>query len=337
MTWLPVPVDGIAERDAVLHLSPEPYDLVRRALTRAWRITDPAVLELCRRRLAQLASARAELAGIDEGALATLDRWETDTRLTALERAALAFAEQYHYDHHLLGDGLQERLQEHLSWRELVNFVWALHMNDSYIRVMSLLDIAPDPPTAPARPERTPSSDGRPAAAGRDSGGDASLQSLTDPEFYDLYQELNPVTVRQRLIDDVTSEAVRLRNARHQGCVYCMSVRRDVERPPGVADLMDEALNFEASAALAPEQKIALRLHTVFLTHPGGLTDDERAEALARLTSAQIVELAFKFFWWSSNRATVTLGFDNQPHDPDRLTSFHYDEDGAYIVHAATA
>jgi len=337
MTWLRVPVDDVAERDAVLGLSPEPYDLVRRALTRAWRITDPTVLELCRRRLAQLASARAELAGIDGEELTTLDRWETNTRLTALQRAALGFSEQYHYDHHLLGDGLQARLQEHLSLRELVNFVWSLHMNDSYIRVMSLLDIAPDPPNTPARPERTPATDSWVTAVGRDDGDDASLESLTDREFYELYQELNPVTVRQGLIDDVTSEAVRLRNARHQGCVYCMSVRRDVERPPGVADLMDEALNFEASAALAPEQKIALRLHTAFLTHPGGLTDEDRTEALVRLTSAQIVELAFKFFWWSSNRATVTLGFDNQPHDPDRLTSFHYDEEGAYIVHAATA
>ena len=31
-------------------------------------------------------------------------------------------------------------------------------------------------------------------------------------------------------------------------------------------------------------------------------------------------------------RATVTLG-DDAPHDEARLRSFHYDENGVYVVH----
>jgi alkylhydroperoxidase family enzyme len=116
-----------------------------------------------------------------------------------------------------------------------------------------------------------------------------------------------------------------------------MSVRRSVERPAGAQDLLDEAVNFEASTVLAERQKVALRLHDAFLTHPGGLAEDDRALALVHYTPAQIVELGFKFYWWSSNRATVTLGFDRGPHDPDRITSFHYDPDGTYVVHAADA
>jgi alkylhydroperoxidase family enzyme len=331
MTWLPIAARDGAERDAVLGLVPEPYAVVRRALARAWQITDPGVLELCRRRLAQLASARAELAACPETELAALEAWESDTRLAERERAALAFAEQYHYDHNLLSHGLQARLLEHLTWRELVNFVWALHMNDSYIRIVSLLDLAPDPETAPPRPERTPPVDVAPGTAG--GGAGTTLQDLTDPEFYGIYQELNPVIVRQSRVDDLTSEAIRLRNARHQGCVYCMSVRRTVERPADARDLMDEAVDYEASRELTERQKVALRLHTAFLTHPAGLTADGRAEALAHYSAAEIVELAFKFFWWSTNRATVTLGFDREPHDPERLRSFHYEPDGAYVVH----
>jgi hypothetical protein len=98
-------------------------------------------------------------------------------------------------------------------------------------------------------------------------------------------------------------------------------------------DLMDEAVNFEASAVLSEPQKVALRLHGAFLTHPAGLGQEGRDQALAHFTPTQIVELAFKFFWWSSNRATVTLG-DDAPHDRDRLTSFQY-VNGVYVVDAA--
>jgi alkylhydroperoxidase family enzyme len=112
-----------------------------------------------------------------------------------------------------------------------------------------------------------------------------------------------------------------------------MSVRRAVARPVGTGDLLEDVVDFEASTVLAEQQKVALRLHRAFLTHPAGLAPDVRAQALAHFVPAQIVELAFKFVWWSTNRATVTLG-DDAPHDVDRLTSFHYDEQGRYVVHA---
>jgi len=65
------------------------------------------------------------------------------------------------------------------------------------------------------------------------------------------------------------------------------------------------------------------------------LVDDLTSEAI-RLHDAffgQIVELVFKFMWWSTNRASVTLG-DDGPHDANRLTSFRYDKTGAYVVEA---
>jgi alkylhydroperoxidase family enzyme len=221
VTWLPVPLDGAAERDGVLGLKPEPYAALRQVLTAAWTATDPDVLELCRRRLAQLTGARAELAGVDQGALEDLEHRESSTTLGAHERAALAFAEQYHYDHRLLGDGLRGALEEYLTKRQLVNFVWALHMNDSYIRLMSLLDIEPDPETAPARPERTPPAGTWSPPQGDDAADElASVKTLMEPELEAAYLALTPIVVRQSLVDEVTSEAVRLRNASYQGCLY---------------------------------------------------------------------------------------------------------------------
>ncbi len=99
---------------------------------------------------------------------------------------------------------------------------------------------------------------------------------------------------------------------------------------------MDEVERYEESTALSPAQKAALRLHDAFLTFPGGFSDSGKAEMLERFSPEQIVELCFKFLWWSTNRADVTLGGD-APHDPDRLTSFHYTELGEYVPHAPRA
>jgi alkylhydroperoxidase family enzyme len=110
-----------------------------------------------------------------------------------------------------------------------------------------------------------------------------------------------------------------------------MSLRRAVARPAGVEDLLSEGERYEESAHLTDAQKSALRMHDAFLSYPPSFGHELRAEALRHYSPAQIVELAFKFLWWSTNRATVTLGGD-APHDPTRLTPFHYDETGAYVV-----
>jgi hypothetical protein len=75
-----------------------------------------------------------------------------------------------------------------------------------------------------------------------------------------------------------------------------------------------------------------LRLHDAFLAYPAGLDPLVRSDALRCFSPSQIVELTFKFVWWSTNRASVTLG-DDRPHDETRLTPFHYDERGVYVVH----
>jgi hypothetical protein len=198
MTWLPLPAGDLPERDAVLGLKEEPYAVLREALTAAWRMTDPELLDLCRLRLAQLVEAEAELAGADEGVLERLATWES-AAFGEAERAALSYAEQYHYDHTRLSEAQRSALEEHLQ-EGAAEFTWALHVNDAYLRMLSLLRIAPDPPGSAPRPERTP------------SGGAA--------DFAGVRTELNHVTVRQSLVDDVTSEVIRLHNAAHQQCRY---------------------------------------------------------------------------------------------------------------------
>jgi hypothetical protein len=94
-------------------------------------------------------------------------------------------------------------------------------MNDAYARVLTLLDIEPDPLTGPVRPERVPPGD-RAAALKPESDvrSGESARTAVDPAFSVAYRALGRAAVRQALVDEVTSEAVRLHNASYQGCQY---------------------------------------------------------------------------------------------------------------------
>src|SRR5262249_6707126 len=156
MTWLPIEGSHLPERDAVFGLKSEVYEVLRGTLTTAWRITDARLLDICRLRVAQMVGARADLAGADDQVLIELDRWRSSPAYSERERAALGYAEQYHLDHKRITDAQKQDLSGHLSPREVVNFVWAVHMNDAYARILTLLDIEPDPPRGAVRLERVP-------------------------------------------------------------------------------------------------------------------------------------------------------------------------------------
>jgi alkylhydroperoxidase family enzyme len=109
-----------------------------------------------------------------------------------------------------------------------------------------------------------------------------------------------------------------------------MSVRRAVARPAGVDDL-DEAVRRYERSELDEPIKVALRLADAYLAHPAGFDDQARARTLEHYRPAQIVELLYKLMYFSGNKATIALGLD-RAIDPSRLTAFHYDEAGHFVV-----
>src|SRR5688500_14587387 len=114
MTWLPIDAASRPERDAVLGLTPEVHTRLRELLSLAWQITDAGLLDLCRLRRAQMMAARAEIAGADAGLLVDLDGWRSRPAFSDRERAALAYAEQYHWDHKQISSDQHDVLARHL-------------------------------------------------------------------------------------------------------------------------------------------------------------------------------------------------------------------------------
>jgi hypothetical protein len=220
MTWLPVRAESGAERDAVFGLMPEVDELLCEMLSVADQISDPWLVECCHLRQVQLMGARAALAGVDSPLLSELEEWRASAVFSNRERAALSYAEQYHLDHHIISDEQKDRLSHYLAPREFVNFVWALHAYEAYARVLALLDIAPDPNPA-IKPRHRRSGDAEDELkSGADANAEGGMWSLLDPAFGKVYRALAQTIVRQKLIDEVTSEAIRLHNASHQGCQY---------------------------------------------------------------------------------------------------------------------
>jgi hypothetical protein len=89
-----------------------------------------------------------------------------------------------------------------------------------------------------------------------------------------------------------------------------MSVRSAVALDEGVdEELLGKVDTYETSD-LGGSQKAALRLADVYLGAAGATDDDLRAEILAQLTPAQVVETVLKLMQWSSDKVMVTLGLD---------------------------
>ncbi len=92
----------------------------------AWNAVDPALLSLCRNRMAMLRRHQPTLVAMSAPDLDRLKRWPTAQEFGDIDRAALDFTEQYLIDVASLSDVQVERLGGHLGDEGLVDFVNAL-------------------------------------------------------------------------------------------------------------------------------------------------------------------------------------------------------------------
>ena len=112
----------------------------------AWSATSPRLLELCRVRIAMLLGCEAEVAarttgsGVDSNLMSAVSSWPSDPRFDALDRACLAFTEQFVIDVASIDDDTVAAMHEYLTGDGVHNFVNALLVVEQRIRLRLIWD-----------------------------------------------------------------------------------------------------------------------------------------------------------------------------------------------------
>ncbi|MGZ8765965.1 MAG: carboxymuconolactone decarboxylase family protein [Acidimicrobiia bacterium] len=154
MTWLPETAPGATPLDQVFGLRPDAYARFREMYAGLWdpALIDPALLELCRLRIATILGCDAErairysdarAAGLTEARVAALPRWPNDPAFTEAERRAIEFAEQYVIDPHGLTDEHSAALHREFDESALATLTLAVAMFDALTRMRLAPDVGP--------------------------------------------------------------------------------------------------------------------------------------------------------------------------------------------------
>lgn len=109
-----------------------------------------------------------------------------------------------------------------------------------------------------------------------------------------------------------------------------MSLRLGVARDNGLDEDMAAKIDRYEASDLPERHKVALRLTDAFVTAPGSIGAELRAQARAHFTEAQLVELMLDMSKWSTQKLSVALGTDD-PIDAERLSILNFDAAGAVV------
>jgi hypothetical protein len=165
------------------------YDVWRQSLHETRRLLDPGFLERLRARLQATYSGTA-----------------SPPRPSGLEADMTEYVEQLAIDPTGIGDDLGDRLSSELSPEELANLAFAGYSHDADIRMRTLLGLDPSLPwDGPVHPEVE---------------GEPFVFPLVDSTYGAALGRFGLDACRRTLVDDVTSEICRLRNALHQHCRF---------------------------------------------------------------------------------------------------------------------
>jgi AhpD family alkylhydroperoxidase len=327
VTWLPARAEGATPFERVLGLRPDLLADYRAfdALLWSGRTVDPALLDLCRLRIAGLHGCEEELLrvrvmGPGDRRRAHLGRWREEVEaFSARERAALALAEKFALEPHGVSDDDVAALTSRLSPAEFVALAEGLAMSDGFARFQVVLGVGRDGarPRAAARRARA----SRPAhersstarlAAPEPRGEDAISASVLahQPDLLRAFLRFYGTLWSHGVVDHPTKEVLRLRNARVTDCNYCRNVRFAEARRQGLGEEMVELIDDGYEGSALPERhKVALGLADAFLLDPHGLDVQARDALLAHFSPPEIVEMtAGLALFMGFAKITVVLG-----------------------------
>ena len=121
----------------VLARQPEILAALSRVHERAWTAVDADLLDLCRVRMAMLLGADDSVRwhGLDDALVADLPHWPASPRFSPLQRACLAFTEQYVVDVASIDDRLVADLADVVGPDAVTDFVTALLVVEQRLRL----------------------------------------------------------------------------------------------------------------------------------------------------------------------------------------------------------
>jgi alkylhydroperoxidase family enzyme len=160
--------------------------------------------------------------------------------------------------------------------------------------------------------------------------GPVAWDHATDPSDI-VFNDFLPTVARQRELDALTAEVVRLRGATQHNCRLCKSLRETTALNAGGSEtLYGDIEKFEDSAQLTARHKAALRYVDALIWSPGRIEDGVADGVRAHFSDAEAVELTLDVMRNASNKVAVALGGD-APRVEQGTEQYLLDVDGQTV------
>lgn len=223
---------------------------------------------------------------------------------SAPKSVASDFAEQFSVDVSNVDSSLRGALLNELG-SQAKEFVYAVYVADWFPRLLHALGLLFGPSTIESRGAR----------------------EWRETELSVASAEFSRSVARLRVLDPVTTELVRLRQARQHNCRLCKSLRMSSALEAGADEaLFDEVDNYQDSA-LSDRHKAALALADAMVWQPGYIPDVVISAVREHFSPAEAVELVLDMTRNASSKVAVAFGSD-APHVDEGVEIYDVDEDG---------
>lgn len=131
---------------------------------------------------------------------------------------------------------------------------------------------------------------------------------VVDP--WPVLDELWRAIARLRVLDPVTTEVLRLRQARQHNCRICTSLRSRSALEAGAAEALYDEIDDYADSSLSTRHRTGLAVVDALVWDPAGLGPALVAQVRAHYSPAEQVELVLDLLRNAANKVAVALGTD---------------------------
>ncbi|MFC9788715.1 carboxymuconolactone decarboxylase family protein [Rhodococcus sp. NPDC127528] len=205
------------------------------------------------------------------------------------ERVALEFAEQFSVDVSVVDAATRAALVDALSHRT-GTFVTSVYVADWAPRLRRVLEQLFGPaPTGWAAPNRW---------------------NEADDDLWPLVDAFLRSVAKLRVLDPVTTELVRLREARQHNCRLCKSLRSRSALAAGAEESTFDQVDNHSDSALSDRHKAALALTDAMVWQPGHIGADVIDAVRQHFSPAEAVELVVDMMRNASSKIAVATGTD---------------------------